>query len=84
MTASISTTANTFTWGGVRGPTRGTADVFIDGVLQAHVNLVAASVTYRYVIWSISFATSAPHVLKIVYTGPTTKRIDLDAVVVLR
>ena len=84
MTATLSTTANTFTWVGVRGPTRGTADVYIDGVLQAHLNLVAASVTYRYVIWSISFPTSGPHALKIVYTGPSTKRIDLDAVVVLR
>ena len=83
-TATLTTTGRTFSWIGVRGSTRGTADVYVDGVLKAHLNLTSSSTTYKKVIYSITFATSAAHAFRIVYTGPTSRRVDLDAIVVLR
>ena len=82
--ATFTTTARTFTWIGVRGAARSTADVFVDGVLTAHLNLIASATTYRYVIYSITFPILASHAFQIVYTGPTNRRIDVDAFVVLR
>ena len=82
--ATLTTTGRTFTWIGVKGPTRGTADVYVDGVLKVHLNLNSSTRTYRKVIWSITFASSAAHSFKIVYTGPTTRRVEVDAIVVLR
>ena len=82
--ASLATTGRTFTWIGAHGPTRSTADVYIDGVLTAHVNLFSTVKSYGRVIFSITFATKAAHGIRIVYTGPTSGRIDLDAIIVLR
>ena len=83
-TATITTSGRTFSWLAVRGTTRSTADVFVDGVLKAHLSLVYTSTQYKRVIYSITFATSAVHSFRIVYTGPTNRRIDLDAIFVLR
>ncbi len=80
----LGTTGRTFTWIGAHGPTRSTADVYIDGVLKAHVNLFSTVTSYRRVIYSITFASKAAHQIRIVYTGPTSGRIDFDALVVLR
>jgi hypothetical protein len=82
--ASLATTGRTFTWIGAHGPTRSTADVYIDGVLTAHVNLFSTVKSYGRVIYSITFASKAAHSIKIVYTGGTSGRIDLDAIIVLR
>ena len=84
QTATFTTTARTFTWIGVHGPARSTADVFIDGVLAAHLNLAGTANLYRYVIYSVTFPTLASHAFRVVYTGPTNRRIDVDAFVVLR
>jgi hypothetical protein len=82
--AAITTSGRTFAWVGTRGPNRGTADVFIDGVLRAHVNLFNVASSYQRVLFSMTFASSTVHTLRIVYTGPTTRRIDVDAIIVLR
>ena len=82
--ASLRTTGRTFTWIGAHGPTRSTADVYVDGVFKAHVNLFSSIRSYGRVIYSITFATKASHQINIVYTGPSTGRIDLDQIIVLR
>jgi hypothetical protein len=82
--ATFATTGRSFSWVAVRGSIRGTADVYVDGVLQRHVSLTASSTTYRYVAWALTFTSSGFHTIRIVYTGPITKRIDVDAFVVLR
>ncbi len=81
--ASFTTTARSISWVGARGPTRGTADVYIDGNLAAHVTMTSSTLSYRYVNYSISFATSGLHTIRIVYTGPPTKGADVDAFVAL-
>jgi VCBS repeat-containing protein len=83
-TASLATTGRTFTWIGAHGPTRSTADVYIDGVFTAHVNLFSTVKSYGRVIYSITFASKAAHQIRIVYTGLTSGRIDLDQIIVLR
>jgi hypothetical protein len=58
--------------------------VYVDGVLKAHLNLASSTTRYKRMIYSITFATSAAHAFRIVYTGPSNRRADLDAIVVLR
>ena len=65
-------------------PSRGTADVYIDGVLTAHLTLTQSITKYRYLAYSITFASSAVHSMRIVYTGGPTKRVDADAFIFLR
>jgi hypothetical protein len=82
--ATLATKGRTFTWIGVHGPTRSTADVYIDGVFAAHVNLFSTVKSYGRVIYSITFASKALHSIRIVYTGPLSGRVDLDQIIVLR
>ena len=82
--ASFTATGRTFAWVSARGTARSTADVYVDGVLSRHVSMTASKTTYRYLAYSITFATPGSHTLRIVYTGPTTKRIDVDAFIVLQ
>jgi hypothetical protein len=84
LSASFTSIGRTFSWVSSRGPTRGTADVYIDGVLVRHITLTLSVNTYRYLAYSVTFAGSALHTVKIVYTGGLTKRIDVDAFIVLR
>lgn len=84
LSASFHSIGRTFAFVTDRAANRGTADVFVDGVLQAHLTLTAATTSYKYVAYSITFATSGSHTLQVVYTGPTNKRVDVDAFVVLR
>ena len=84
LAASFTRIGRTLSWVAVRGPARSTADVYVDGVFRAHVSLAASKTAYRAVAYSVTFATSAGHTLRIVYTGPTNRRIDVDAFIVLK
>jgi hypothetical protein len=79
--ASFTTTTRSFSWVGARGPNRGTADVYIDGTLVAHVNTNATTYVYRFVIFTYNFATTGVHTIRIVYTGSASKSVDVDAFV---
>lgn len=82
--ATFTTTGRTFTWVGVKGSDRGTAQVFVDGVLSTTVNLTQTTRKYQYVVFSTSFASSASHTIRIVFTATAPKLIDVDAFIVLR
>lgn len=70
-------------WSGVRGPDHGTADVYIDGVLDNSVDLYAA---HRYVddeIYSKVALSNGPHTLRIVArsdknTASTGHYVEVD------
>lgn len=85
-TASGASASYTFTGRSVafvssRGPTRGSAKVYIDGVLAATVNLNAATLTYRYVAYQKTWTTAGKHTLKIVVLGTSGHpRVDLDVI----
>jgi VCBS repeat-containing protein len=82
--ATFSATARTLAWVAVRGPGRGLAQVFIDGLLATTLDLSASSTIYRTVVFARTFATSASHTLRVVHVGSPTTKIDVDAFVVLR
>lgn len=82
--ATFTTLSRTIAWVTTKSPTRGSADVYVDGVLKAHVILNSSTARYRYLAYSITFATSGVHSMRVVYTGASTKRADVDAFVFLR
>jgi subtilisin family serine protease len=68
-----------------KGPTRGAANVYVDGVWKATINLYASKARYRSVVFTTAWATSGSHTLKVVAKGTGThRRVDVDAVVVNR
>jgi VCBS repeat-containing protein len=82
--ATFTTLARTIAFVTTKSLNRGTADIYVDGVLKAHFTGTTTSAKYRYLAFSMTFATSAAHSVRIVYTGPTSKRVDIDAFVFLR
>ena len=81
--ATFTTTGRTFSWVAVRGTARGTAQVFVDGVLARTLDLHLSSTRYRYVVFSTTL-TSATHSIRVVFTGAAPKLIDVDGFIVLR
>ncbi|HTC86577.1 MAG TPA: Ig-like domain-containing protein [Candidatus Acidoferrum sp.] len=82
--ATFTSTGRTFSWVAIRAASRGTAQVFVDGVLAKSVALSAASTTFRSIVFSTTFASSGTHTIRIVFTGSAPKFGDVDAFVVLR
>jgi N-acetylmuramoyl-L-alanine amidase/Bacterial Ig-like domain len=83
--ASISTSTRGVAFVTTRGPSRGQARVYVDGVLKATVDLNAASTQYRYVAYVASWSSLGTHRLTVIVVGTAGHpRVDLDAFEVLR
>ena len=83
--ATISFTGRAFAWVGAEGGTRGSAKVWVDGVLVKTVRTYHASTLVRRVLWAISWATSGTHTIVIRPAGTSGHpRIDLDAIVLVK
>ncbi|MFI5054347.1 MAG: Ig-like domain-containing protein, partial [Acidimicrobiia bacterium] len=65
-----------------KGSTRGSARIYVDGVLAATVSLKSTTTLYRQVLWSKHFTASATHTIKVVVVG--NGRVDVDCFVALR
>jgi hypothetical protein len=76
--ATYSFTSSSVAWIAVKGPTRGSAQVYVDGVLKATINLNATSTTARAQVYATNWATVGPHTLRIVVVSG---RVDIDAFV---
>jgi len=81
--------AQSLAWVSTKGPDRGKAQVWLDGTMVATVNLYAAAVHTRQVVWSQNVDPSRDHVLEVHVLGTkspasTGTRVDVDAFVVLR
>jgi hypothetical protein len=63
------------------GPTRGSFQVYVDGVLRTTISLRRATGLSRSVVWSFSFAPGA-HTVEVRAVG--NGRIDVDAFVTFR
>ena len=64
-----------------RASTRGRARIYVDGVLKGTLTLTSSTVKARNLAYTITFATSGTHTIKVVvYSG----RVDVDGFVVLR
>jgi hypothetical protein len=64
-----------------KGPARGKASVYVDGVYRATVDTYAAGNVNRVVVWEAEFAGTANHTVKVVNQATAGRpRIDVDAV----
>jgi hypothetical protein len=83
-TARISVTARAVAWVAPRGPSRGSAEVRIDGRLVATVNLHAADSRPRQIVWSHAWSSPGRHTIEIrVKATHGHPRVDVDAFLVL-
>jgi hypothetical protein len=65
--------------------TAGVAKVYVDGVLSATIDTVAASTTYRQIVFSKSWTSYGAHTIQIVVVGTAGRpQVDLDAFEVVR
>jgi hypothetical protein len=87
--ASLKVTARSLAFVSTKGPSRGKAQVWVDGVKVATIDLYAATRKPGIVVWSRSWKSTETHRLRIVVTGTkrsasTSTRVDVDAFLVLR
>jgi hypothetical protein len=82
--ATLTFSGRSVAWVAPVASNRGLADVYIDGVYVITVDLYAANLTPRSIVFSRSWSTSATHTLmirvKATYSRP---RVDVDAFVVV-
>jgi subtilisin family serine protease len=83
--ASFRITGRSFAWVAPKGPTRGSAKVYVDGVYRTTVSLYASSTVYRRIVFATSWGSVGDHVVKIVVSGTSGHpRVDVDAAIVAR
>ena len=83
--ATMTVTGRGFAWIGSRGPSRGTAKIYVNGVLQATVSTSASSFQHKQVLYQLRWTTDATRTVRIVVQGTSGHpRVDLDAFVALR
>ena len=81
---SYTTTARSLSFVTTRGPNRGRADVWIDGVKVTTVDLTTSDTVYRWVAYSKTWSTAGTHTIRIVSLGSPVPRVDIDAFGVIR
>ena len=78
-TASYTFTGRSFAWVSLKGSTRGKANVYVNGVLKATVDLRSTVTLTQAVVWQTTFSTSARRTVTIKVLGTTGRpRIDID------
>ena len=70
-------------WVATKGPGRGRAAVYVDGVRVATVSLSAATVQYRRVVWTRSWPDTAQRTVKILIQDAGTRGVDIDGLLVV-
>jgi len=80
--AKLTFTGRSLAWIGSVGPTRGSAKIYVNGVLTKTVSLYSASAANRRVIATLHFASSANRTIKVVVVGTSGHpSVALDAFV---
>ena len=78
--ATYGFTGRGIAWVSTRGPTRGSARVYIDGNYVKTINLNHPSVSARYVAYARSWSSVGRHTISIVVSGTSGHpRVDVDA-----
>jgi hypothetical protein len=80
--AAFKATVYDIGWVATKTPTSGKAQVWVDGVLVATVNLRSSTTRYRQLVYARHFTGLASHRMEIRPIGGG--RVDLDAFVVLK
>ena len=82
-TATYTFTGKSIAWVGLKAATRGKAQVYVNGVLKATVDLYSATTLRQRVVWSANYATSANRTVTIKVLGTAGRpRIDIDGFLV--
>jgi hypothetical protein len=82
-TATLTFTGKSVVWVAQRGPKRGVANVFVDGV-KTHVDLYSGSLTERRVVFIASNLSAGQHTIKVKVKGTSGRpRVDIDGFFVL-
>ena len=77
--ATFTFTGGSVAWLAARGPTRGSARVYVDGVYAGTVSLYASSGHSRAIVFARNFGASGSHRLTIVVVGTAGHpRVDVD------
>jgi subtilisin len=72
-------------WVALLGPGRGSAKVYVNGVLMKTVNLHRTGTHYRRVVFSKAWPASGTRTIKIVVVGTSGHpRVDFDALLIIR
>ena len=83
-TAAFVFTGKAWTWHGPKGPTRGKAKVYVDGVYYRTVDAYASSFKARNVLLTINWPSSGRHVVTVAVVGtPGRPTIAIDAFAVV-
>jgi hypothetical protein len=81
--ASYTFTGKSIAWVGLKGIGRGKANVYINGVLKATVDLYSATTLKQRVVWSANYAASATRTITIKVLGTSGRpRVDVDGFIV--
>ncbi len=83
-TATFAFSGTDVAWVSARGPKRGKAKVYIDGVQKAVVDLKASSAQSSVIVFTASGLSAGPHTIKIYVNGTSGRpRVDVDGFFVL-
>jgi hypothetical protein len=80
--ATYSFVGESVAWVAYKSTSRGSAQVWIDGVLKTTISLYSTTTTARAQVYAINWAVSGAHTIRIVVVGTAGHpRVDLDAFV---
>ena len=83
--AKLTFTARAVEWVARLGPTRGSAQVYVDGAYRTTVKLYRSTSASRRVVYRTSWSMPGRHTLEIRVVGtPRHPRVDADVFAVLR
>ena len=83
-TASLTFTGSQFAWIAPKGPTRGSARIYVDGVSVAAVSLYATSTQSRRVVYTRTWPSSGRHQVTIRVSGTARHPwVDVDGFAVI-
>jgi hypothetical protein len=82
-TASVTFTGRSIAWVGLKAANRGKAQVYVNGVLRATVDLYSATTKKQVVLWTATYGSSSTRTLTIKVLGtPGRPLVDVDGLFV--
>jgi len=82
--ATYAFTGSSVAWVAYRGPNRGSARVYVDGVYKKTISLYAGTYSSKQVVFAFNWGSSGVHRIKVIGVGTAGHpRIDVDAFVTL-
>jgi hypothetical protein len=76
-------TGRSIAWVGLMAPNRGKAQVYVNGVYKATVDLYSATTKKQVIVWSANYAASATRTVTIRVLGTSGRpRVDIDGFIV--